>query len=218
MDGPDTAVGGSLLRRLPKQERSRERVDEILAVAMRLIGEKGIDAVTMKEVAQHSGGPIASVYQYFPNKSAIIATLYARYNRQIGILISECLIEINSLARLHRAVDQMLTRYNRMMRENPPLLDLVNAVHADKKLQNQDLEETEKLVSEFFEASVHLFPEAARPQYRRTLFLLFQLASSTVRMSFAMEGRDGEAMLQEFANVVHLQIDRIAAPADGRPR
>lgn len=203
-------AGPSLLRRLPKQERSRERVDEILNVAIRLIGEKGIDAVTMKEVAQLSGGPIASVYQYFPNKSAIIATLYERYNRNVAALITEALADINSIARLHKAVDQMLARYTRMMRQNPPLLDLVNAVHADKKLQYLDIEETNKLVGEFFDATAHLFPEAGRLQYRRTLFLLVQLASSTVRMCFAMDRQEGDALIQEFGNVVHLQIDRIA--------
>ncbi len=210
MEESATTAGSSLLRRLPKQERARERVDEILNVAMRLIGEKGIDAVTMKEVAQLSGGPIASVYQYFPNKSAIIATLYERYNRSVGTLITEALADITSVARLHRAVDQMLSRYAKMMRQNPPLLDLVNAVHADKKLQNLDIEETDRLVGEFFEATAHLFPEEGRIQYRRTLFLLVQLASSTVRMCFAMEREEGDALIQEFANVVHLQIDRIA--------
>lgn len=210
MEDMGLAAGAGQLRRLPKQGRSRERVDEILNVAMRLIGEKGIDAVTMKEVAQLSGGPIASVYQYFPNKSAIIATLYERYNRNVGELITEALADIGSIARLHRAIDTMLQRYNRMMRSNPPLLDLVNAVHADKKLQNMDIQQTDRLVGEFFEATAHLFPEDGRVQYRRTLFLLVQLASSTVRMCFAMEQEEGEALIQEFANIVHLQIDRIA--------
>lgn len=200
----------SLLRRLPKQERSRERVDEILSVAMRLIGDKGIDAVTMKEVAQLSGGPIASVYQYFPNKSAIIATLYERYNHSVGALINETLLDVASLASLHAAVDRMLFSYAEMMRRNPSLLDLVNAVHADKKLQNHDIEQTDRLVGDFFEATLHLFPEAGRVQYRRTLFLLVQLASSTVRMCFAMDREEGDALIREFANVVHLQIDRIA--------
>lgn len=211
MQDAGTAAGAFQLRRLPKQERSRERVDEILNVAIRLIGEKGIDAVTMKEVAQLSGGPIASVYQYFPNKSAIIATLYERYNRSVGELITEALADIHSVAQLHRAVDQMLQRYSRMMRSNPALLDLVNAVHADKKLQNMDIEQTDRLVGEFFEATAHLFPEGGRLQYRRTLFLLVQLASSTVRMCFAMDAGEGEALIQEFANIVHLQIDRIAS-------
>ena len=83
------------LRRIPKQERSRERIDEILKVAMDLIGQKGIDAVTMKEIASLSGGPIASVYQYFPNKTAIIATLYERYISQLRSILAGALPQIN---------------------------------------------------------------------------------------------------------------------------
>ena len=68
-----------ILRRVPKQERSKDRVSEILKVSADLIGEKGIDAVTMKEIGSRSGGPIASVYQYFSDKEAIVASLYEQY-------------------------------------------------------------------------------------------------------------------------------------------
>lgn len=201
----------TLLRRLPKQDRSRERVDEILNVAMRLIGEKGIDAVTMKEVARLSGGPIASVYQYFPNKSAIIATLYERYNQQVAFLVGEAMAGLDNIGRLHRGIDLLLDRYYAMMKENPALLDLVNAVHADKSLQHEDLEQTERIVDEFYDASHHLMPRIAHAQYRRTLFLLFQLASAAVRMALAMKPDEGSAMVREFAGVVHLQIERMTA-------
>jgi AcrR family transcriptional regulator len=207
---PAIPQGKSLLRRHPKQDRSRERVDEILTVAIRLIGEKGIDAVTMKEVAHLSGGPIASVYQYFPNKSAVIATLYERYNRDVGTIIADCLSGAQSVEALHEAVQQLLDRYYEMMKGHPALLDLVNAVHADKALQSQDIEQTEALVDEFFLKTHHLFATDARPQYRRTLFLLFQLTSSTVRMSLAMPEPDGEELFKEFADLVHMQLDRIA--------
>lgn len=211
MSDLETVARGSTLRRLPKQDRSRERVDEILNVAIRLIGEKGIDAVTMKEVAQLSGGPIASVYQYFPNKSAIIATLYERYNRTVGSILVGCLSDVASIADLHAAADAMLAQYATLMAENPALLDLVNAVHADKSLQNLDIQETEKVVADFYEKSRHLFPEAVHIQYRRTLFLMIQLTSATVRMALAMPEEDGAGMRTEFAAILHLQIDRLSA-------
>lgn len=211
MTKPETVARTTMLRRLPKQERSRERVDEILTVAMRLIGEKGIDAVTMKEVAQLSGGPIASVYQYFPNKSAIIATLYERYNTTVGNILIGCLDTVSSIPELHEAVDAMLAQYARLMTDNPALLDLVNAVHADKALQNLDILETEKVVADFHAKSRHLFPQPVQAQYRRTLFLMIQLTSATVRMALAMPKADGDGMLEEFAAILHLQIDRLSA-------
>ena len=43
--------------------------------ALRLIHEKGYEQVSMREIAREVGLPIASVYQYFPNKDALLAAL-----------------------------------------------------------------------------------------------------------------------------------------------
>ncbi len=83
-----TPTRGSF-RRSPKQQRGRDRVEVILAVALKLIAREGVDAVTMKEIAALSGGPIASIYQYFPNKSAIIAALHNAYLSRIETLLNE---------------------------------------------------------------------------------------------------------------------------------
>lgn len=198
------------MRRMPKQERSRERVDEILAVAMRLIGEKGIDAVTMKEVAQHSGGPIASVYQYFPNKSAIIGMLYERYSASILEILSDCMRDVDSLEALLDAVSNSIRRYHDFMKGEPALVDLVNAVHADKSLQPVDTEQTHVVVDAFYGTTCHIFPEAALEQYRRTLFLLIQLTSSTVRLALGMPEEQGRAMVEEFSAIVCLQMRHLA--------
>lgn len=205
-----TKPRASAMRRMPKQERSRERVDEILAVAMRLIGEKGIDAVTMKEVAQHSGGPIASVYQYFPNKSAIIGMLYERYSASILAILSDCMRDVDSLDSLLLAVSTSIRNYHDFMKGEPALVDLVNAVHADKSLQHVDTEQTHVVVDAFYGTTCHLFPEAALEQYRRTLFLLVQLTSSTVRLALAMPEEAGRAMVEEFSAIVRLQLSHLA--------
>jgi AcrR family transcriptional regulator len=69
-------------RRAPMQQRSRERVERILEVASALIAATGSDAMRMSEVAEKSGISIGSLYQYFPDKGAILRTLAERYNAQ----------------------------------------------------------------------------------------------------------------------------------------
>ena len=101
------------LRRKPKQERSRERVEEILRVAKELIGEKGIDGMTMREIALLTGGPIASVYQYFPNKSAIIAMLYEQYSAETRAGIEASLSGVQELADVRDAARKELAGLRR---------------------------------------------------------------------------------------------------------
>ncbi len=66
-------------RRIPKQERSRKRYEEILDTAANLFLEKGFDGTTTNEIAARAGISIGSVYQYFDNKKAIVAGLTERY-------------------------------------------------------------------------------------------------------------------------------------------
>ncbi|MBU9767318.1 TetR/AcrR family transcriptional regulator [Mycobacterium sp. TNTM28] len=61
-----------LRRRQPVQERSKRRVERILAAALELLETQGVDAVTTRAIAQLAGVPVATVYQFFPNRDAIL--------------------------------------------------------------------------------------------------------------------------------------------------
>jgi AcrR family transcriptional regulator len=70
----------ALARLVPTQQRSRERFEKILSSAAELMAEKGSEAFRMSDVVERSGVPFGSLYQYFPDKTAIIGTLAERYN------------------------------------------------------------------------------------------------------------------------------------------
>jgi AcrR family transcriptional regulator len=69
------AVSAELRRRQPVQERSRKRVERILASALNLLNAGGADAVTTRAIASAAGIPVATVYQFFPNREAILVEL-----------------------------------------------------------------------------------------------------------------------------------------------
>jgi AcrR family transcriptional regulator len=60
------------------QERGRVRFDSILAAARALLLEHGLEGFTVEDVAETADIPVGSVYQFFPNKFAIVAELDAR--------------------------------------------------------------------------------------------------------------------------------------------
>lgn len=62
-------------RKTPKQKRSQETVARILDAAARLLDEDGYTATTTNHVAELAGVSIGSLYQYFPNKDALLVAL-----------------------------------------------------------------------------------------------------------------------------------------------
>lgn len=69
-------------RRKPKQARSLQRYEHILDTAEALILENGYDAMTTNAIAERADVSIGSLYQYFPNKDAILLALSERYVEQ----------------------------------------------------------------------------------------------------------------------------------------
>ncbi|MGS4885009.1 TetR/AcrR family transcriptional regulator [Roseibium sp. MB-4] len=62
-------------RRRPKQQRSRLMVDFILEAASQVFDEEGYNGATTNMIAERAGISIGSLYQYFPNKGALILEL-----------------------------------------------------------------------------------------------------------------------------------------------
>jgi AcrR family transcriptional regulator len=62
-------------RKRPRQTRSTETVDRILTAAARIFDERGYRATTTNHVAAEAGVSIGSLYQYFPNKDALLVAL-----------------------------------------------------------------------------------------------------------------------------------------------
>ncbi|MDE1996542.1 MAG: helix-turn-helix transcriptional regulator, partial [Rhizobiaceae bacterium] len=84
-------------RKQPQQERSIHRVDSILSVAAKLIAEKGVADMKMTELASIAGVPIGSVYQYFPEKAAIVKALFDRHAMLVQQKTAEVFSDVKSL-------------------------------------------------------------------------------------------------------------------------
>jgi AcrR family transcriptional regulator len=70
---------GITARKRPKQERAVATVDAILQAAASILQKHGWDGFTTNLVAERAGVNIGSLYQYFPNKQAIVAELQRRH-------------------------------------------------------------------------------------------------------------------------------------------
>ena len=62
-------------RKTLRQQRSRETVERILEAAAHIFNERGYTEATTNEIADEADVSIGSLYQYFPNKDALLLAL-----------------------------------------------------------------------------------------------------------------------------------------------
>lgn len=65
-----------MVKRKPVQARSRKIKAAIMEAAHEVMRLRGVRAITTNAVAEHAGIKVGSIYDYFPNKEAIIAEIY----------------------------------------------------------------------------------------------------------------------------------------------
>jgi len=99
------------LRHMPRQERSRQRVDLILDTAATLFVEIGYEPTTTNAIAERAGISIGSLYRYFPDKDTILRALVDRYSREMQKLYEEIFTEDAVYLPLPVFIDRVLDRY-----------------------------------------------------------------------------------------------------------
>ncbi len=95
------------LRKHPRQNRSRAKVEGILAAAADIVSGRGLEAVTTNAVAARAGISIGSLYQYFPGKAALLAALI-RDERANLLEAVERIVSSDAAHSLSNLVDELI--------------------------------------------------------------------------------------------------------------
>lgn len=66
-------------RRTPRQERSRATVEAIVEAGARIFGSAGYAGASTNRIAAAAGVSVGSLYEYFPNKDAILVAVAERH-------------------------------------------------------------------------------------------------------------------------------------------
>ena len=195
-------------RREPTQKRSRERVERILACASALIEKSGSDAMRMSDVAEMAGISIGSLYQYFPDKAAIIRTLAERYNVAGQQCIAEGLEGVRDKVGLRRAFGELIDTYYAMFLAEPVMRDIWSGMQADKALRDIDLADSRINGAVLAGARARVNPVADRTELERSSFLIMQLGEATMRLAISVERAEGDALVEHFKNMVLREMDQ----------
>jgi AcrR family transcriptional regulator len=138
----------STSRRVPQQERGERRVAQLLGAAESVLAEVGYDAATMTEIAERAGASIGAVYQYFPNKEAIVQALRTQYGNEMKehwTHLEEFTAGVPVKQIAHRFVDVMV----RFVEEHPAYFAVLDAPVKYRRDQEARHRLRERLASVF---------------------------------------------------------------------
>ncbi|MEM9691426.1 MAG: TetR/AcrR family transcriptional regulator [Myxococcota bacterium] len=194
------------LRRRPEQARSIARVEAVLAALKTLIGERGVDRVTMTDIAVEAGMSKAALYRYFPTKQAIVRELMVRTwdeeNRETRELLSTPTSRgLEDLSAPLRALCLRLMR-------QPFRAQLRAAVQADEELSRLDFEDT-RINAEVFARLI--VPDARPDEHRdlqRRVMLMTSLFESIVRLSTRLSPDEAERNVDDFVEIATTLLGR----------
>jgi AcrR family transcriptional regulator len=197
----ETAAPG-LARLAPAQKRSRERFERILACAEEVLAEKGGDAFRMSDIVERAGVPFGSLYQYFPDKTAIIGTLAERYNAIGRGCVAKELQAVKSVKELNPALRRIVDGYCSMFRDHPVMRDIWRATQADHALQKIDEDDCAFLAGLLADAVKRVAPDVAPQSVAAYSQLMMTLIAAAVRHAITLEPKEGERVIALFKQML----------------
>lgn len=194
------------LRKEPTQQRSKERVERMLSAAIQLIGQHGSDSMKMGEVAERAGVSIGSLYQFFPDKSAIIRALAERHTAMGRSCIDGALAAVNTPAQLQVAFGDLIDAYYGIFRASPVTRDIWSGMQADKTLREIELADSRANARALIEAMQRAGSSLDTARLEAIGLLVWQLGEATMRLAVSVDRAEGDRMVEAYKRMALAEI------------
>jgi AcrR family transcriptional regulator len=212
------AEGRGVSRLVPTQKRSRERFERILNCAVEVMADKGSEDFRMSDIVERTGIAFGSLYQYFPDKSAIIGTLAERYNAIGRDCVRKELTGLRDIADLHDTLWRMTTAYHQFFIDEPAVHDVWQATQVDRALQELDKEDGVFLTRLLLEALRPLAPSVPQQSLADFCQVVMVLVAGAVRHAITLQPKEGRRVLSVFKHLLPHNLDAAVRPVETEVR
>lgn len=205
MSTPTVTTGP--LRRVPVQGRSVARVQRMLDACAELVDEVGYEGLTTTLLAERAGVAIGSVYQFFPDKRAIVQALTLRNVEAYLERLAER-IPAGELADWWDGVDAAIEEYIELHRTVPGFRTLHFGDVVDVHLIDAERDNNEVIADHLAELLVRYHNVADRPRLRFALVIAVEAADALIKLAFRRQPDGDDAVLVEAKALVREYLHR----------
>jgi AcrR family transcriptional regulator len=120
------------------QARGRRRVDAILNAAEQVLAEAGYDGASTNAIAARANTSIGSIYQFFPNKDAIMQAVGLRYLERCGGLFAPLLSAEAAALPMEEWIDRIVDTLDIVQSSNVGFKELFCSAATTAELADAD--------------------------------------------------------------------------------
>jgi AcrR family transcriptional regulator len=195
------------LRRVPVQGRSLARVSRMLDACAELIDEVGYDGLTTTLLAERAGVAIGSVYQFFPDKRAIVLAL-AQRNIETYVERLNGRVGKGELPNWWDVVDAAVDEFIDMTRDTTGFRTLRFGDLVDRNLLDADRDNDTVLADHLGQVLVQGYGLTPGPRLSFALAIAVELADALTRLAFRRDPAGDPAVLAEAKKVIRTYLQR----------
>jgi AcrR family transcriptional regulator len=198
----------------PSQARSRERVAAILAAARELIAEGGLASLKMGLLAERAGVPIGTIYQFFPDKDAVIGCIFAAQMEEALRDVYQACNPGYELEAPAAAATSILTSKYREWRTDPVMAEIWSIAQANRSLRGLTLAASRATAEIKAQALIRfLKPGVSEARLRRILFMVSDLYDAAIHAALDFPEDEADELMNEYAIMVNNHIDSLLEPS-----
>ena len=202
-----SAVTTRPLRRVPVQGRSVARVQRMLDACADIVDEVGYEGLTTTLLAERAEVAIGSVYQFFPDKRAIVQALTLR-NMEAYLLRLAARFETGTFDHWWDGVDAAIDVYITMHRSVPGFRTLHFGDVVDLHLLDAERDNNAVIAERIAELLVEQFQLMDRVRLRFALQIAVEAADALIKMAFRREVSGDEAVISEAKALIREYLHR----------
>jgi AcrR family transcriptional regulator len=147
-------------RRLPMQERGRQTMELVLRAAGEAIERDGLDKLTTKRIAAAAGVSVGAIYEYFPNKEAIVHALADQWLGKVREAIDAVHPRHGGQRDVMSYLNEQFTLVTRLYEDRPGLGALIQMMAAMPALDSLARQHDEMVSANVSSALKHYAPHA----------------------------------------------------------
>lgn len=197
-------------KRKPSQQRGILKYEKIVSTTKKLVGKRGSDDVSVRDIAKAVGVAPSSIYHYFDDKNDIIVAIMEVYFDQTYQWLAEHTADAENLFEWVEAVEGSLDFFIDLLKSDPDWMTIWTGVQASPVLREYDNDDVMRNASLLQKQLRFFCPHVTRDESLAVCVLFLQCASTTAKMALQLDQEMSLSLVREYKHLIRMRIRELS--------